>query len=111
MSAPSATIRETLLKRRAEIEQRLERIKKDMATPLDQDFAEQAVEAENREVLQAIGRDAQMEISEINNALLRMEEGTFGECIRCGEAISAPRLTANPYASRCMRCAVLQEKH
>jgi RNA polymerase-binding transcription factor DksA len=41
----------------------------------------------------------------INQALVRMENGTFGQCTECGELISKPRLQAIPYAQHCIRCA------
>ena len=41
----------------------------------------------------------------VNEALGRMEKGTFGQCVECGEPISKPRLQAIPYARHCIRCA------
>ena len=41
----------------------------------------------------------------VNEALDRMEHGTFGRCVECGEPISKPRLQAIPYARHCIRCA------
>jgi RNA polymerase-binding transcription factor DksA len=41
----------------------------------------------------------------INEALVRMERGTFGQCAECGEPISKSRLQAIPYARHCIRCA------
>jgi DnaK suppressor protein len=41
----------------------------------------------------------------INEALDRMELGTFGQCAECAEPISRPRLQAIPYARHCIRCA------
>jgi RNA polymerase-binding transcription factor DksA len=41
----------------------------------------------------------------INQALERMEQGRFGQCVECGELISKPRLQAIPYARHCIRCA------
>jgi RNA polymerase-binding transcription factor DksA len=38
-------------------------------------------------------------------ALRRMEKGTFGQCVECGEPISKPRLQAIPYARHCIACA------
>jgi RNA polymerase-binding transcription factor DksA len=38
-------------------------------------------------------------------ALDRMEHGTFGHCVECGELISKPRLQAIPYARHCIGCA------
>jgi DnaK suppressor protein len=41
----------------------------------------------------------------VNEALERMQRGTFGQCAECGEPISKPRLQAIPYARHCIRCA------
>jgi len=41
----------------------------------------------------------------VNEALDRMEQGKFGQCVECGELISKPRLQAIPYARHCIRCA------
>lgn len=103
-------IERQLLQRRAELEQRVDAIKENIGTPLDHDFAEQAVERENGEVLDALGKGAEMEISRINRALIRMEEGLYGECEDCGERIPLERLKARPFSTRCVRCANLHEE-
>jgi DnaK suppressor protein len=41
----------------------------------------------------------------INEALDRVERGTFGQCTECREPISKSRLQAIPYAKHCIRCA------
>jgi len=41
----------------------------------------------------------------VNEALSRMESGTYGLCAECSEPISKPRLQAIPYAKHCIRCA------
>ncbi len=41
----------------------------------------------------------------VNEALGRMENGSFGRCVECDEAIAKPRLQAIPYARHCIRCA------
>ncbi len=41
----------------------------------------------------------------INEALSRMEKGTYGQCTDCDEPISKPRLQAIPYAKHCIKCA------
>ena len=41
----------------------------------------------------------------LRQALRRIQEGEFGDCIDCGEAIDAARLWANPTLLRCMSCA------
>jgi len=44
-------------------------------------------------------------LGEINAALERIGEGTFGNCEECGQEISKDRLQAIPYARQCMKCA------
>ena len=41
----------------------------------------------------------------VNEALRRMDKGTYGLCAECSEPISKPRLQAIPYATHCIRCA------
>jgi RNA polymerase-binding transcription factor DksA len=41
----------------------------------------------------------------INEALDRMERGTYGRCAECGEPIAKSRLQAIPYTRHCIRCA------
>jgi len=44
-------------------------------------------------------------LDEINAALERVADGTFGRCINCAAPISEERLKAIPYAPLCVRCA------
>ncbi len=44
-------------------------------------------------------------LQEVNAALLRIEQGTFGRCENCGQEISSKRLKVLPYARYCLRCA------
>ncbi len=46
----------------------------------------------------------------INEAISRMDTGTYGQCTGCGEMIARPRLQAIPYARYCIRCARKQEE-
>src|SRR5262245_42517195 len=50
-----------------------------------------------------VSRDAG-ELREVEAALLRMKDGTYGECVECGNDIPYARLQANPSASRCIAC-------
>jgi RNA polymerase-binding transcription factor DksA len=47
----------------------------------------------------------QVTLELVNEALGRMEQGTYGRCVECGDPISKPRLQAIPYARHCIRCA------
>jgi RNA polymerase-binding transcription factor DksA len=44
------------------------------------------------------------------DALDRIEDGTFGKCVRCGRQIAEERLEAIPYATRCIDCQRLAER-
>ncbi len=44
-------------------------------------------------------------LAEVNEALARIEQGTFGRCENCHRAISRERLEVPPYARYCIRCA------
>jgi RNA polymerase-binding transcription factor DksA len=44
-------------------------------------------------------------LSEIAAARGRIDQGTYGNCVRCGEAIPPERLTLRPWAATCVRCA------
>jgi DnaK suppressor protein len=50
------------------------------------------------------------ELREVEAALGRMREGTYGECVDCGADIDLQRLRANPAAMRCIRCQTRYEK-
>jgi RNA polymerase-binding transcription factor DksA len=47
----------------------------------------------------------QVTLEMVNEALGRMESGTYGRCAECGDSISKPRLQAIPYARHCIHCA------
>lgn len=57
----------------------------------------------------AVGRDV-AEIRLIDRALERIADGTYGNCIRCGDQIQKERLEANPMAERCFPCQDHYEK-
>ena len=40
----------------------------------------------------------------VDEALARLEAGTFGTCVRCGRPVGADRLEALPWAARCIDC-------
>ncbi|TMB23658.1 MAG: conjugal transfer protein TraR, partial [Deltaproteobacteria bacterium] len=46
----------------------------------------------------------------IDDALARIENGTFGTCEICEEEISVKRLEARPVTTMCIRCKEEQEK-
>jgi DnaK suppressor protein len=49
-------------------------------------------------------------LAQIENALERVNEGTYGQCEQCGDKIPAARLDALPHTTMCVQCASRQEK-
>jgi DnaK suppressor protein len=106
------TIRKKLLNRYAEIQNRLSKITRDVRhaeEPLLADFAEQATQRENDEVLNALDNSIRSEMSQIEQTLLQMNAGRYGLCEVCGKHIAAKRLEALPYATRCVNCEALRQ--
>jgi RNA polymerase-binding protein DksA len=88
-----------------ELESRQSRIAEDLAEPLNPDSSEQAVEMEDDASLEGQGALIAKEIASVKRALARIEDGTYGECVRCGEEIAPARLEARPEAALCIDCA------
>jgi DnaK suppressor protein len=53
---------------------------------------------------------AAMTLKQIDAALARMGEGSYGRCLECGARIPRERLEAVPYATCCVQCAARQEQ-
>lgn len=97
-----------LLELKAEYERRVENTEKHLLhreEPVSQDFAEQAVELENEEVVERLDEEAKHELALVNAALGRIERGEYGVCEACGTEINAARLDALPHAAKCIDCA------
>lgn len=57
-----------------------------------------------REIAEASERRAEEAIVDIEDAVIRLDNGTYGACERCGTAIPVERLETIPYARRCVDC-------
>lgn len=96
--------RAILLERRARLEARLGAIEDDFEQPRNPDDDDRAVERNNDEVLDELGQTAQNELAAISAALTRLEKGTFGHCVKCGNPIDDQRLEAVPHTPFCRSC-------
>jgi len=108
MALDQAAARLRLMERKQELEQRSAHAKSDMrheSDPLVADFADQATQREDDEVLAQISDSADAELLQIRRALARLEAGEYEICARCGEPIAAGRLQAVPATDRCSQCA------
>lgn len=91
--------------RREELIARMQEIEQELVSHTAKDWEEAATEHEDDEVLEGIGLSAKAEIARIDAALVRIDEGEYGFCARCGRDISAARLDAVPYTPFCRDCA------
>ena len=98
-------IRARLTERLAALTSQVGRIEGELGQPLDDDFAEQAVDREGDEALGALERAALDEIELTRKAIARLDAGSYGICVGCGEVIAAERLAALPTAAECIVCA------
>lgn len=71
------------------------------------DAADQAVSSYQKEMLFTQGTEGRNQLQLVRNALTRIADGSFGECINCHQTIGARRLEAVPWTPFCIVC---QEK-
>ncbi len=76
----------------------------------DQHIADHASEMLDREVDESLGENAEVIVREIDDALSRIDAGTYGTCIQCGQPIPDERLAAVPYAVLCVSCKRDEER-
>ena len=75
-----------------------------------QDIADKAVSSYTREFLYSLTDSERTTLLQIDQALARIEEGTYGVCLNCGVAMSEKRLAAVPWSPHCVDCQELAEK-
>lgn len=70
------------------------------------DLAQAQLTREQRAATLAQSRE---QLVQIEIALQRLDNGTYGQCVECGDQIESGRLSALPYASLCVRCQTRRE--
>jgi RNA polymerase-binding transcription factor len=69
-----------------------------------QDFEDVAVDFLETQQEQSILVNQQALLTEVEDALKRIEDGTYGKCVNCGRPIPEKRLEAIPWAARDVKC-------
>ncbi len=100
------TQKQRLLARRKEITGDLQEIEQQLDETPSQDWEDRSVERQGDEVLEALGKQELTELKRIDAALARIADGSYGDCVKCGEPISDARLELLPDAPLCKNCAV-----
>ncbi len=75
-----------------------------------EDIVDRANNAYNRELMFSLSDSERTTLLQIENALRRMDEGSYGRCANCGQTINILRLEAVPWARFCIDCQELAEK-
>jgi DnaK suppressor protein len=74
------------------------------------DSADQAAAEYERQTLTHKAAAAQQQIQNLNRALERIRQGTYGVCAECGGDIEPRRLEALPWARYCVTCQEARER-
>lgn len=106
---------ETFSSLRAELESELTRLGSQLAEmsrsgeggamDFDEGFADSGQVTAERSEVDALAGSLSETVSDIEDALSRIDAGTYGTCESCGSGIAAARLEAKPTARLCINCA------
>lgn len=110
-----AAVRERLLAERAALRSELDLLEVENRNQQDDygvgnHLADNATELFTRERNLAVRHNAEDLLTQVDAALQRLEEGTYGICARCENEIAAERLEALPYATFCITCQAESER-
>ncbi|TML70216.1 MAG: hypothetical protein E6G13_08750 [Actinobacteria bacterium] len=107
-------LKQTLLQERERVQAALDNIHDDHPGTIsdetgedavyDNHLADTATETYDRELDYTLGENAEHVLGEIDSALERIEQGTYGACTRCGKPIAPERLEARPWATLDIDC-------
>ena len=82
----------------------------EMLGTADNHPGESATVTLDREIDYALEENSEQVLAEIDDALQRIEDGTFGTCRTCGQPIAPERLEAMPWATQCIDCKRKDER-
>jgi DnaK suppressor protein len=104
--------RERALQEIAELDADLSKSLEDSSggSPYDQHMAETAAATLNREIDLTLQDNARAALAQIDRALHKLEDGTYGLCDKCGKSIGEGRLAVAPFATLCVDCKRLEER-
>lgn len=102
-----------LADQKTEVQHRIESLQKHLTSIVesttwttndDEHDPEGVTIAYERAQTQGLLADAKAELEALDEAARRVEDGTYGQCRRCGKRITKERLEALPAAELCIRC-------
>jgi DnaK suppressor protein len=107
-------LRDQLLEERAGLQEDLDNLQPDLlvtdsSAGVGNHPAEDADLTWQQEQIVSMRLNQQNVIDQIDQALKRMKDGTYGTCERCEREIDYERLKAEPYANLCIKCQRIVE--
>ncbi|WP_352259727.1 TraR/DksA C4-type zinc finger protein [Psychrobacter sp. TB55-MNA-CIBAN-0194] len=100
--------KQNLLTLKNDYETRIDKIEDHIKNPqddLNEHWDDQAISYRQNDMRKNLMGEARQSLIYVDNALSRIENGTYGECAVCGKQIEVQRLEALPYATLCMEHA------
>lgn len=105
------TYHEKLRRRRGEVIRTLEHVQNEQRmVDGNKEWIDKAAYRSRRELLESLAEWYVNERSSIDDALIRIRQGSYGICLGCREPIDPLRLEANPEAAFCTRCQNIREE-
>jgi DnaK suppressor protein len=83
---------------------------KEMGQDGIQDIGDEAANIYNKQILLSLSENERVRLQEVDEALDRIANGTYGTCEECGGPISLKRLEVRPVAKYCVPCLMMLEK-
>jgi len=105
--------RKILLKERERIigdVKQMDESSKEMGTDGIQDIGDEAATIYNKQILLTLNENERMRLRELDEALDRIESGTYGVCEECSGPVGMKRLEVRPVAKYCVPCLTKLEK-
>jgi DnaK suppressor protein len=120
MSIDTEHFRTLLMEERERVQRAIAHLRDEHPGSLDDETDELATDSDNhmgdiasatldREIDYSLGENAGQHLAEIDAALKRIDDGTYGKCVEGGEDIGLERLEAMPWASLCIDHARARE--
>jgi RNA polymerase-binding transcription factor DksA len=97
-----STVRSDLAVERDRLETQIAALEPGGGSDFDDNFADSGQVAAEQGENQVLARQLRSELDEVENALTKLDEGTYGKCETCGEQISEARLEAMPATRFCI---------
>ena len=101
---------ELLNQEREQVILRLRHLHEMLKSTIDPDSDDGASDLEEQDNIMALIPDLNSKLADIDRALQRVEQGTYGFCERCGKPIDPARLEIMPEATFCVQCKTIIER-